>query len=237
MNDQHRPLSRSAWITGVCVLALSTAACGADPGSIDTSGADSIAQELTACTPQAQTVSLATASSQQSSNFAPNYAIDGVSSTRWSSSKAADQWLQLDLGKVVNVSSLNITWENAYSKAFRVEYSTDGVNNWTPFITTGATQGGLQTVNGIAVTRYLRIHSTQATSFGNVSIIDVQVLGTVDSACGNLLRGPWALSSEDFDPASFKFADIEVNIQLVPAFNRYGRRISENRSALRWRAS
>ncbi len=200
MKNQTRRSGRA--IFGVCAVALVLVACGAEPGAVDSSTADAVSEELSACTPQIQPVVLATASSQQAAAFAPKYAIDGVASTRWSSDKAATQSLVLDLGKVVNVSSLNINWQTAYSKSFLVQRSDDGLT-WGTFIISGASKAGVQSVSGVASTRYLRIQSQEATSWGNVSIIDVQVLGTVDSACSNLLKGPWAFASEDFEPPSF----------------------------------
>ena len=160
-------------------------------------------EALSACTPAALPIALATASSQQAAAFAPKYAIDGNPAKRWSSDKAAQQSLVLDLGKVVNVSGLSINWQTAYSKAFTVDYSADGLSNWSTFIVSGATHAGIQTLSGVAVARYVRIHSNQATSWGNVSIIDVQVLGTVDSACNNLLKGPWSYLSDEFEPPTF----------------------------------
>jgi hypothetical protein len=155
------------------------------------------------CVPAPLPIALATASSQQAGAFAPKYAIDGVSTTRWSSNQAPEQWLSLDLGKVVTVASLNINWQTAYSKAYVIESSPDGLTGWKILAVSGATKSGVQSVNALALTRYVRIRSTQATSWGNVSIIDVQVLGTLDSACANLLAGPWVFSSEDFDPPTF----------------------------------
>jgi hypothetical protein len=202
VKNQTRRLNRTVFAVSVCAAALSSVACGADPGSSDGTATESVGQELSGCTPQIQPVVLATASSQQAAAFAPKYAIDGVSTTRWSSDKGATQSLVLDLGKVVNVTGLNINWQTAYSKAYLVQRSDDGIN-WGTFIISRATKAGVQSLAGIATTRYLRIQSTQATGWGNVSIIDVQVLGTVDSACSNLLKGPWAFSSEDFDPPTF----------------------------------
>lgn len=157
----------------------------------------------TSCVPAPLPIALATASSRQAGAFAPKYAIDGVSTTRWSSDKAAEQWLSLDLGKIVTVASLNINWQTAYSKSYVIESSPDGLTGWKILAVSGATKSGVQSVNALALTRYVRIRSTQATGWGNVSIIDVQVLGTVDAACGNLLAGPWVFSSEDFDPPTF----------------------------------
>lgn len=183
-----------------CVFALASFACSADIGTTEEAEA-SLSEALTTCSTTVQPIASATASSQQAGAFAPKYAIDGNTSTRWSSDKATEQWLALDLGKVVDVSQLKINWQTAYSKTYYVEASADGLSNWQPFAFSGATAPGIQTVSGFARTRYLRIRSTQATGWGNVSIIDVQVFGTVN--CANALVGPWQLSSEDIDPSTF----------------------------------
>jgi hypothetical protein len=183
----------------------------------DDAGRESVGEETSelaaarhqpgACTPQPQPVVLATASSQQAPKFGPQFAIDGSRRTRWSSDTNPDQTLLLDLGKVVNVSGLNINWHTAFSKAYRVEWSADG-QIWDPFIFAGATQPGVQSVSGFARTRYVRIHSTEATSWHSVSIFDVQVIGTVDDGCPNLFTGSWFLSDEDVEPPSFDVSNL-----------------------------
>lgn len=183
-----------------CLLALSTSGCGGENAD---SGTESASQSLnSACVPAPVPIANATASSQQSAAFAPKFAIDGLSSTRWSSAKNADQWLALDLGKVVVIDSLKINWQTAYSKSFWIESSADGISNWTNVSTSSASAPGVQTVLAPTSTRYVRIHSSVPTTFGNVSVIDVQVLGTVDAVCGNLLKGPWTFSASTITPAS-----------------------------------
>ena len=200
LKNSSRLQSSTLFCAAACTL-LALSACGGEAGSPDAVAVESLGQGLAACTPQPQPVVLATASSQQAAAFAAKYAIDGVSTTRWSSNTAADQSLTLDLGKLINVSGLNINWQTAYSKAFRIERSSDAAT-WSPVIASasGATAKGLQSITLSTVTRYLRIHSTQATSWGNVSIVDLTVIGTVDSDCGNLLNGPWLYTSADFSP-------------------------------------
>jgi hypothetical protein len=193
-------ISSVSLLVGACALALLTPACGTE--SAEPVGSTSSALSGS-CTPAPLPIALATASSEQARAFGAKYAIDGVSTTRWSSDQTADQWLELDMGKVVTVASLSINWQTAYSKAYTIQYSADGSTNWQTIAVSGATQPGVQNVPALAVTRYVRIHSTQATGWNNVSIIDVQVLGTVDSTCTNLLNGPWVFSSEDFDPPTF----------------------------------
>ena len=203
MQNNTRLLAQSVFAAGACVLALASSACGGEAGSADSSPSEAVGQELSTCTPAALPIALATASSQQAGAFAAKYAVDGVATSRWSSNQAADQWLKLDMGQVVNVSGVSINWQTAYSKAFTVEYSADGLTNWSAFIVSSATKAGVQSLSGVAVARYLRIHSSTATGWGNVSIIDVSVLGTVDSACGNLLKNSWSYLSDDFDPPTF----------------------------------
>jgi hypothetical protein len=205
VNNTARLSSRSL-LNGAFALAISLSlailmpACGAESDVT----ADGVAGALSAsCTPHALPIALATASSQQAGAFAPKYAIDGVSTTRWSSDKATEQSLVLDMGKVVTVASLAINWQTAYSKAYTIDFSADGLTGWQTIAVASATKAGVQSVPALAVTRYVRIHSTQPTTWGNVSVIDVQVLGTIDASCANLLKGPWVFSSEDFDPPSF----------------------------------
>ena len=199
---------RSVFVASLFVAAVTVSGCGAQSGAeggettetTETTGTAS--ERLTGCTAQVQPVVLATASSQQAAAFAPKFAIDGVTTSRWSSDKAPEQSLVLDLGKVVNVTGLNINWQTAYSKSYVVQRSDDKLT-WGTFIISGATKAGVQSLTGNTSARYLRILSHEATGWGNVSIIDVQVLGTVDSACSNLLSGPWVFSSEDFEPPTF----------------------------------
>ncbi|RYZ02146.1 MAG: discoidin domain-containing protein [Myxococcales bacterium] len=212
-----RVLSRLT-LVGLGAVALAAVACGSEViGSEELAGADALGEvaselraapvTLTACSPQPQPVVVASASSQQAAKFSAEFAIDGSSSTRWSSNTNPDQTLLLDLGKLVNVSALNINWETAFSKAYRVEWSSDG-QIWDPFIFAGATRPGVQRVSGFARTRYVRIHSTEPTNWRSVSIIDVQVIGTLDEGCPNLLAGAWALSEENVEPPTFDVSSL-----------------------------
>jgi hypothetical protein len=130
------------------------------------------------------TVASATASSEQNNGFfSAAKAIDGNVSTRWSSNQGMPQWLELDMGQVVFVGSLLIDWQTAFATAFQVEASNNGTS-WGTIAISGATQSGFQTISDLNVTtRFLRILATGATSFGNVSIVEVQVVGDPNSAC------------------------------------------------------
>jgi hypothetical protein len=129
-------------------------------------------------------VALATASSEQNNGFfSAAKAVDGDVTTRWSSNQGMPQWLELDMGQVVFVGGLNIDWQTAFATAFQVEASDNGTN-WGTIAVSGVGESGWQTLSGLNVTtRFLRILATGATSFGNVSILEVQVVGDANAAC------------------------------------------------------
>lgn len=72
----------------------------------------------------------ATASSVDSADHAPNLAVDGNSGSRWSSSYAENQWLEIDLGQIRSLNRLTLRWEKAAGKDYRLLLSQDGTN-WT----------------------------------------------------------------------------------------------------------
>ncbi|ALG08798.1 discoidin domain-containing protein [Kibdelosporangium phytohabitans] len=120
-----------------------------------------------------------TASSWEGGN-APAAALDGRSTTRWSSQFTDDQWIRVDLGGPATVNQVKLVWEGAYAKGYRIETSADGTN-WTPVHTTTNGTGGTETliVNGTG--RYIRMLGTaRATGYG-YSLWEFQVFGNVDT--------------------------------------------------------
>jgi hypothetical protein len=107
-----------------------------------------------------------TASSAQSGYPAGN-AVDGNVSSRWASSWADNQWLQVDLGAAKPVARVSVRWESAYATAYRVETSTDGTT-WTTAATVTGGNGDVDTVAFPATTaRYVRLYCvSRATSYG-----------------------------------------------------------------------
>ncbi len=214
-NQSHKTLNPLFSLASVCAVALCLSACLNETGTNETTQNNTtsvISALTTTCTPQSLAITLATASSQQAAAYAAKFAVDGISTTRWSSDKAAVQTLTLDLGKVSSFNSLNINWQTAYSKAFTIDVSADGITNWTTIATSSATKSGLQNVIAIASSRYVRIRSTMATTWGNVSIIDVQVLSTASCEVNLLTRGwnkpdagntSWSLDSTVLNAINF----------------------------------
>jgi hypothetical protein len=107
-----------------------------------------------------------TASSTQSGTYSAANAVDGSTTTRWSSAFADPQWLQVDLGSATSICRVVLDWQNSYAKAFEIRTSTDG-STWTPIYATTTGTGGAQTLDVSGTGRYLQMYGTaRATRYG-----------------------------------------------------------------------
>jgi hypothetical protein len=125
----------------------------------------------------------ATASSLENSSFPASAAVDGNTSTRWSSAFSDPQWLQVDLGSAATISQVTLDWETAYATAFQIQTSSDGTN-WTTIYSTTTGTGGSQTLSVTGSGRYVRMYGTaRATQYG-YSLWEFQVYGTSSGGGG-----------------------------------------------------
>ncbi|MFF4124389.1 discoidin domain-containing protein [Microbispora rosea] len=121
-----------------------------------------------------------TASSWEGGN-APAAALDGRTTTRWSSQHSDDQWLRVDLGGAGHITGVTLNWESAYATGYRIEVSANGTS-WTPIHTTTSGKGGVENLSVTGDGRYVRFVGTaRATGYG-YSLWEFQVFGTVDTA-------------------------------------------------------
>ncbi|WP_433385547.1 Hsp70 family protein [Micromonospora sp. KLBMP9576] len=118
-----------------------------------------------------------TASSEVGAGFTATNAVDGDSTSRWSSAAGDPQWLRVDLGNQVDVCGVSIEWENAHATAFQVELSADGTS-WTSVWSTTTGRGGAQDLTVSGTGRYLRVHGTSRAGDYGYSIWDVHVYTT-----------------------------------------------------------
>jgi hypothetical protein len=118
------------------------------------------------------------ASSNETTAFTPNLAVDGNSSTRWSSAWADPQWFYVDLGQVYSVNQVKLNWEAAYAKAYQIQLSTDGTT-WNTVYTTYNGAGGSENLTFAAANaRYVKMYGIQrATTYG-YSLWDFEVYGS-----------------------------------------------------------
>jgi len=84
-------------------------------------------------------------------------ANDGNMSTRWSSSYSDDQWIYIDLEEVLEFSQVNLYWEAAYGKEYKIQVSNDAID-WTDIYYTDSSNGGSDLISFEAVSaRYVRM--------------------------------------------------------------------------------
>ncbi|HRX84670.1 MAG TPA: glycoside hydrolase family 3 C-terminal domain-containing protein [Phycisphaerae bacterium] len=107
--------------------------------------------------------------------YAAFNAVDGLRSTRWSSSFADNQWIQLDFGRLRTLTGVTLYWENAYATAYGVFVSNDE-SNWASVYTTTQGDGGTDVITFPArQARYLRVFCGQrATEYGS-SLWEIEV--------------------------------------------------------------
>ena len=121
------------------------------------------------------------ASTVNGGNTAAN-AIDASLTTRWESVHGSDnEWFAVDLGKELYVYTVNINWENAYGKAYKIQISSDRTfATYTEIASVTDGNGKLDTVltNNTVKGRYVRLQGiTRAMGYG-YSIFDFKVSGT-----------------------------------------------------------
>lgn len=103
---------------------------------------------------------------QRGGNFRPEFAFDGLASTRWASDETDNEWIYVDLGESRSISRVELRWENAFAQRYELQVS-DNARDWRTFYGTDQGAGGLEVVTAPATGRYVRLLMTQrGTEFG-----------------------------------------------------------------------
>ena len=96
-------------------------------------------------------------------------AFDKDLTTRWESAFEDNQWLSVDFGEEVSFNTLRFKWEAAYSSAFSIEISENGID-WTSILDVDDCGGGDETYSLTVTqkTRHLRFFGkTRSTAYGH----------------------------------------------------------------------
>jgi len=145
----------------------------------------------------------ATASSTENADTAAGAAVDGNSGTRWSSTFADPQWLQVDLGSSQQICRVGLSWEAAYGRSFQVQVSADGTS-WTTVYSTTTGAGGTQSLDVSGTGRYVRLNGTaRATQYG-YSLWELTV-NTDDGGIGGPQIPPTDPRNPNLGPNTFVF--------------------------------
>ncbi|MFI7386383.1 discoidin domain-containing protein [Streptomyces sp. NPDC049813] len=154
----------------------------------------------------------ADASGTDTPEHAARCVSDGDAATRWSSEFADDQWIRVDLGSARSVDRVDLLWEKAYARTFKVQLSTDGdtwhdaasVDNTGLPLPFGNNDASLQVRDIPARTaRYVRINcGVRNTSWGN-SLWSLSVFAAKDPGTDLALhQKATASTQEDDKPAA-----------------------------------
>ncbi|MEV4641526.1 chitosanase [Actinoplanes sp. NPDC049548] len=105
-------------------------------------------------------------------------AVDGDTTTRWTTSTpAGTQWLRLDLGRLQAVTRVRLVWDQAYARAYRLQLSADGTR-WTDLSRVTGGDGGVDDQRRLKGTgRYLRLLALQRAWASGYSLREMQVYG------------------------------------------------------------
>nr|BFF21559.1 hypothetical protein GCM10025730_50800 [Promicromonospora thailandica] len=118
----------------------------------------------------------AVASALERPEHAARFAVDGDGQTRWSSAFSDPQWIWVDLQQRAEVRRVEIDWEVAHSTAYSVEIS-DDAESWRVLWSTGAGDGGADSIPVDGTGRYVRVYSTARNGTAGNSIWELRVLG------------------------------------------------------------
>ena len=119
----------------------------------------------------------ATSSSVEASGLDAGKAVDGSLATRWSSLYSDPQWIMVDLGSTATISSVRLTWETAYARAYRIEVS-DDATTWTTLFSTTTGDGGVDQLGLSGSGRYVRMYGTARATAWGYSLWEFEVDGS-----------------------------------------------------------
>jgi L-fucose isomerase-like protein len=126
---------------------------------------------------------IAVTSSNENASLAGAKAVDGSTTTRWSSQFSDPQWIYIDLGSNVNINQVKITWEAAAASNYKIQTSSDAIT-WADIKTISGNTTLVNDHTGlIGGGRYVRVYGTTRKTTYGYSIYELEVYGNV----GNVL--------------------------------------------------
>ena len=121
-------------------------------------------------------------SSTYKSSLGPDKAVDGSTTSRWSSKFSDPQWISVDLVAEYSINNVVLDWEAAYGQAYQVQVSLDG-NSWSTVYTETNGNGGVDDVAFSSINaRYVRIYGTKRGTNWGYSIWELEVYGSAVAA-------------------------------------------------------
>jgi len=144
----------------------------------------------------------AKASTEADATAVAGNAVDGSTSTRWTSVSGVDpQWLRVDLGAIYHLSRVTLLWNTACATGYQIQVSDDG-NTWTNIFLTTNSDGATDDLPLQGNGRYVRMFGTaRCTATAGYSVNEFKVYGTPAPVRKWLSKGRPALAANE-DPAA-----------------------------------
>jgi len=87
----------------------------------------------------------------------PSNVTDGNPGSRWSSANVDNEWMAIDLGSVTEFNAVELDWEAAYAKAYKIQVSNDSVS-WKEIYSSDKGEGGMDNISLEPVkARYVKV--------------------------------------------------------------------------------
>lgn len=141
-----------------------------------------------------------TVSSVLSMNTPGNAAVDGDTSSAWSSLSSDPQWLTVDLGLMKDLSRVRLQWNTNYASSYAIQASPDGTN-WTGIYSTSTGVGGVEEILVSGRGRYVRLNATaHAIPENGYSLLEFEVYSQPQQPFGNAVHNlPGRVEAESYD--------------------------------------
>jgi beta-glucosidase len=142
-----------------------------------------------------------TVSSALSSNAPGAAAVDGDTTSTWTSLASDPQWIQVDLGLIKDLSRIRLQWNTNYAAGYTIQISPDGTT-WTTLFTTNNDNGGQEDILVSGRGRYVQIDGTQQGLPGTgYSLAEVEVYSQPQEPFGGTVPTlPGVIQAENYDP-------------------------------------
>lgn len=154
----------------------------------------------------------ATASSEDGAAKA-ELAVDGNGTSRWQAQSADDEYLQVDLGSVQTVNTVNITWEAAYAERYEIQVSVDG-ETWTTVATENGKTGEITSSFAAVKAQYVRMQGIKRGTQYGYSIYEMEVYGALkaDAPAISPISGIYSEAQTVTMSTSVKGAEIKYTL-------------------------
>ena len=139
-------------------------------------------------------------SSVLASNTPGAAAVDGDTTSAWTSLASDPQWIKVDLGLIRDLSRVRLHWNTNYASSYTIQISPDGTA-WTTLFATNNDNGGTEDLLVSGRGRYVQINGTQQALPGTgYSLSEVEIYSPPQEPFGGTVPNlPGVIQAENYD--------------------------------------